>query len=80
MENPEANCCHCHGVAAHHPYFMGYYIFFMDCSQAIQSGDEPETGHEHEQSSFPKTSFGKEGHVKTGWRTKKENYKDIYLT
>lgn len=77
--NPEGYGCHSHGITAHHPYLMRQHISFVDGGQPVQGSNKPPACHEHEQRSFPKTSFGKEGHVQTGGRTQEKDNCNIDL-
>ena len=79
MINPEGYSSHSHGIATYHPYFVCNYIFFVNSAEPIKSNYKPPACHEHKQCSFPKTSFGKEGHVQAGGRTQEKDNGNINL-
>jgi len=80
MVEPERNRGHGHTITSDHPVLMREHIFLFDCRQSFRGGVEPIHRHEHKKYSFPKTSFRKEAHIQTSWRSQYQHNQHVYLS
>jgi len=80
MVHPEGNGCHGHTVTPYHPVLMCDHIFLFDGLQSLHGTEEPIQSHEHKKYSFPKTSFRKEAHIQTSWRSQYQHNQHVYLS